>query len=806
MKKIGKLATLDLISRYWVHKNSPPLCDAFRETSQLLPRLDGFHRENPQQSFNDYLLPSKVITPQYTDNPQMNQNILLNTLDDFNEYTFVYTDGSKKHDGVGCAFLIPQTNFTRSYKLPEIYSTFSAEDFAISKALDRVCADTSKICILTDSLSVLKLLESNLTPFAKINPIVRQIKTKLQIEKSRGSRIVFIWTKAHSGITHNEVVDNLAKAAVNNIDLSTQSLCISDCINLVKKNTRNEWATIYHQYCTNTLTQYARIQEDLPKQPWFYDLKVSRRYAVMYTRLRFGHGRYPTFLARIGIINSDICEICNVPGKFVPETESEERQRSLKSQGSCKIGASCTNQIIIKKTDGKCKVTYYKEHDGHPIELQHIPISKKNRNMLAAQLSSGVHNKKVLGNIRDNIGNKLKRIDLLDRKDLQNIKNSYNLKQDEGKLHKEDSISIDLWVEDQRSNVNNCVLLYKRQGEDHHLLEKDDFTLIFMNKSQEFMLKNYGGNIITVDSTHGLNPYDFELTTLLVLDEFGEGFPTACMFTNRKDTLVNEIFFSLIKNQVGSISPKVFMTDITNVFYNAWIKVMGAPLHQLYCSWHIDRAWQINRNKISNTEKRNWVYKTLKLIQTNLVKEKFENLLQKTMCLLLEDPDTKAFGEYFHTNYFFKRKMWAYCYRKSCGINTNMHIESMHKTIKYFYLEGKRVQRLDKALHAIITFIRDKVVERFIKNVKGKTNSHIKEILNRHNSASSLACQLYVMENGTTYILKTEEKEYVVVKEPPNKKIKKQVSFYSTKKKKTRHQNKKPTQLEAQCILDVLNE
>nr|CAH7737448.1 unnamed protein product [Callosobruchus chinensis] len=231
--------------------------------------------------------------------------------------------------------------------------------------------------------------------------------------------------------------------------------------------------------------------------------------------------------------------------KFVPETESEERQRSLKSQGSCKIGASCTNQIIIKKTDGKCKVTYYKEHYGHPIELQHIPISKKNRNMLAAQLSSGVQNKKVLGNIRDNIGNKLKRIDLLDRKDLQNIKNSYNLKQDEGKLHKEDSISISI-----RSNVNNCVLLYKRQGEDHHLLEKDDFTLIFMNKSQEFMLKNYGGNIITVDSTHGLNPYDFELTTLLVLDEFGEGFPTACMFTNRKDTLVNEIFFSLIKNQL----------------------------------------------------------------------------------------------------------------------------------------------------------------------------------------------------------------------------------------------------------------
>nr|CAI5845872.1 unnamed protein product [Callosobruchus analis] len=132
------------------------------------------------------------------------------------------------------------------------------------------------------------------------------------------------------------------------------------------------------------------------------------------------------------------CYICNRGGKYAPKTESEERQRSLKGQGSCKIGASCTNQIIVKKTDGKGKVTYYKEHYGHIIELQHIPISKKDRNMLAAQLFSGIHNKKVLGNIRDNIGSTLKRVDLLDRKYLQNIKNSFGLKQDEGKLHRED--------------------------------------------------------------------------------------------------------------------------------------------------------------------------------------------------------------------------------------------------------------------------------------------------------------------------------------------------------------------------------
>lgn len=32
--------------------------------------------------------------------------------------------------------------------------------------------------------------------------------------------------------------------------------------------------------------------------------------------------------------------------------------------------------------------------------------------------------------------------------------------------------------------------------------------------------------------------------------------------------------------------------------------------------------------------------------------------------------------------------IWAYCYRKYLGVNCNMHLESMHKIIKYFYLDG----------------------------------------------------------------------------------------------------------------------
>lgn len=45
-----------------------------------------------------------------------------------------------------------------------------------------------------------------------------------------------------------------------------------------------------------------------------------------------------------------------------------------------------------------------------------------------------------------------------------------------------------------------------------------------MNKSQHVMLEQFGENIICTDSTHGFNKYDFELTTLLLVNEYFEGF------------------------------------------------------------------------------------------------------------------------------------------------------------------------------------------------------------------------------------------------------------------------------------------
>lgn len=125
---------------------------------------------------------------------------------------------------------------------------------------------------------------------------------------------------------------------------------------------------------------------------------------------------------------------------------------------------------------------------------------------------------------------------------------------------------------------NGCVLFYKGQGVDsikYKELKKDDFVLIIMNSGQEEVLKKYSSDCVCLDATHGLNQYDFDLHTLLVLDDVREGFPCAFLISNKSDETVLKIFFNCIRERIGfQISCKVFMSDMAEAYYNAWKLVM----------------------------------------------------------------------------------------------------------------------------------------------------------------------------------------------------------------------------------------
>ena len=66
------------------------------------------------------------------------------------------------------------------------------------------------------------------------------------------------------------------------------------------------------------------------------------------------------------------------------------------------------------------------------------------------------------------------------------------------------------------------------------------------------------------------------LYSVLVIDEFGQGFPEAWCLLSHEDFTTMTIFFNKIKMSCGTVQVKFFMSDMAPQFYNAWVGVMSA--------------------------------------------------------------------------------------------------------------------------------------------------------------------------------------------------------------------------------------
>lgn len=273
--------------------------------------------------------------------------------------------------------------------------------------------------------------------------------------------------------------------------------------------------------------------------------------------------------------------------------------RQEKILGSNKINGCCPSKIVARfLPTGRVNVDYVKTHVGHTNDLGRMKLSKNEREEVAKNIASNVKLPKILDSVRDSIAfTELERGDLLTLKDIHNIARDYFLEA-EGVRDKNDSTSVHSWVSEMQETDGNTIVFYKSQGtlsEKFPQLKKEDFVLILMNDSQLDVLKKFGERCVCADSTHGMNPYGFDLTTVLTLDDLHEGFPTTFMFSNRTDTEMLTVMFSTIKESLGhALVTDVFMSDMADEFYNAWTAVMGPPKHRLFCAWHVDRAWRKN--------------------------------------------------------------------------------------------------------------------------------------------------------------------------------------------------------------------
>ncbi len=114
------------------------------------------------------------------------------------------------------------------------------------------------------------------------------------------------------------------------------------------------------------------------------------------------------------------------------------------------------------------------------------------------------------------------------------------------------------WVAELERENHNDILCFKRQGEssDHAGIEANDFLLGIQTEFQEDMFKRYARKLVCVDATHGTNAYDFQLVTVLVIDDYDEGIPVAFLISNKETADVLQVFLQVPGKDAGILKQK----------------------------------------------------------------------------------------------------------------------------------------------------------------------------------------------------------------------------------------------------------
>ena len=102
-------------------------------------------------------------------------------------------------------------------------------------------------------------------------------------------------------------------------------------------------------------------------------------------------------------------------------------------------------------------------------------------------------------------------------------------------------------------------------------LKEEDFLMVIQTEHQKNMANKFGNLGVCCDSTHGTNAYDFNLVTLMVVDEFGEGQPIGWMISNHETHEFLKIFFEKLAENSCKLSHHWFMSDLGKTHFVYYI-------------------------------------------------------------------------------------------------------------------------------------------------------------------------------------------------------------------------------------------
>jgi len=119
--------------------------------------------------------------------------------------------------------------------------------------------------------------------------------------------------------------------------------------------------------------------------------------------------------------------------------------------------------------------------------------------------------------------------------------------------------------------------------------------------------------------------------------------------------------------------------------------------------------------------------------------EVFHTKLQQFVCGLSDDEKTRDCASYFEREYARRSELWwAFSYKMGLRVHHNMHLEA-HRVLKRVHMQGRKVRRMDKSIHALMQFMRSKMADRLLTIHKDKWTKHLGDIRSWHQTSLNLS-------------------------------------------------------------------
>ena len=214
----------------------------------------------------------------------------------YSDFCHIYTDGSK----VASAYVCPYG--TRSYRLRDGCSIFTAEVEAIDKALKYVkVSSVERFVIFSDSMFVLQAIESQESK----NPLVNRVLQTCQEISSNGKFITFYWIPSHRDITGNEYADRAAKDALSKAQPAHFELPCTDVFTKIQPFVSSLWQKRWDKEVGNKLHAIMPQIDDK-----YYSGCTNRKDEVIINRLRIGHTRLTHSFRMENRPHPPLCDQC----------------------------------------------------------------------------------------------------------------------------------------------------------------------------------------------------------------------------------------------------------------------------------------------------------------------------------------------------------------------------------------------------------------------------------------------------------------------------------------------------------------